>query len=200
MYISRTARCALAFAFLAVFCCTTFAQQRFEVQPFVGYKYGGGTDVGANSLGLSRINIDSSIAYGATATFNPTEYMGLEFLWNQQPTNASGVLFSGRTYPQKIGTTLDQFHGNFLFSLLGHENARVEPFVLFGLGATDMRGSGTSTTKFSWAMGGGVKYFVSRHIGFRVQARYTRPICTQATEESGAIGGAIVGWFRMTIS
>jgi hypothetical protein len=147
------------------------AQQRFELQPFVGYKYGGGADVAGNVLGIRRVNIDSSIAYGATLTFNPSEYMGFEFLWNRQPTNASGALYNGGTYSQKVGVTLDQFHGDFLFSLAGH-GSKVEPFVLFGLGATDMHSSGSSTTKFSFGVGGGVKYFVSRHLGFRIQARY----------------------------
>ena len=167
----EAAKIALALVVLALSCFPALAQPRFEIQPFVGYKFGGGTDVGPNALGLSRINIDSSVAYGVTATFDPSEHTGIEFLWNRQPTNASGSLFGGGTYPQKIGITLDQFQGNFLYSFAGHES-KVEPFVLFGLGATDMHGSGSSTTKFSWAVGGGVKYFVSRHIGFRFQARY----------------------------
>jgi opacity protein-like surface antigen len=162
---------AITITLLALCSFSICAQTRFELQPFVGYKFGGGTDVGPNALGLNRINIDSSIAYGVTATFNPSEHTGVEFLWNHQPTNASGSLLGGGTYPIKIGTTLDQFHGNFLYSFAGHES-RVEPFVLVGLGATDMHGAGSSTTKFSWAIGGGVKYFVSRHIGLRLQARY----------------------------
>jgi len=163
---------ARLFALMSVLAFPLFAQQHFEIQPFAGYKYGGGADVSGNFLGINRINIDSSVAYGATATFNPSEFTGVEFLWNRQPTHASGSLYSGGTYPQKIGATLDQFHGNFLLSFAGH-GSRVEPFLLFGAGATDMHGSGSSTTKFSFAVGGGVKYFVSRHLGFRAQARYS---------------------------
>jgi len=147
------------------------AQYHFEVQPFVGYKWGGSSGVGANALGIDSISLNSSVAYGVTATFNPTEHMGLEFLWNRQPTNAVGHYFGGATYPTKVGVTLDQFHGDFLYSFAGH-GSKLEPFVLFGIGATDMHGAGSSTTKFSWSVGGGVKYFVSRHIGLRAQARY----------------------------
>jgi opacity protein-like surface antigen len=163
---------ALALAFLFLSILPAAAQYRFELQPFAGYKWGGGANVAGNALGISRINIDSSVAYGATATFNPTENFGLEFLWNRQATNASGHYSGGGTYPTKIGVTLDQFHGDFLLSFAGH-GSKVEPFVLFGVGATDMHGSGSSTTKFSFGVGGGVKYFVSRHLGFRAQARYT---------------------------
>jgi len=170
--LSRLHISVLIVALLSVSVLPAAAQYHFELQPFVGYKFGGGVDVGANALGIGRINIDSSIAYGATATFNPTENFGLEFLWNRQPTNASGSFSGGGTYPTKVGVTLDQFHGDFLFSFAGH-GSKVEPFVLFGVGATDMHGAGSSTTKFSFGVGGGVKYFVSRHIGFRAQARYT---------------------------
>jgi opacity protein-like surface antigen len=163
---------ALALAFLFFSILPAAAQYRFELQPFAGYKWGGGANVAGNALGISRIDIDSSVAYGATATFNPSENFGFEFLWNRQATNASGHYSGGTTYPTKIGVTLDQFHGDFLLSFAGH-GSKVEPFVLVGVGATDMHGSGSSTTKFSFGVGGGVKYFVSRHLGFRVQARYT---------------------------
>jgi hypothetical protein len=170
--VSSGLRLALVFTVLLIGVLPSFAQQHFEIQPFVGYKYGGGLDVGSNPFGINRINIDSSIAYGATFTFNPAARLGFEFLWNRQPTNSTGSLHGGGTYPQKFGVTLDQFHGDLLFSLTDH-GSKLEPFALLGFGATDMHGAGSSTTKFSFGMGGGVKYFVSRHVGFRMQARYT---------------------------
>jgi opacity protein-like surface antigen len=170
---TRRFACQVVFALTMFALCVSAApaQQRFEFQPFVGYKYGGGADVAGNVLGIKRVNIDSSIAYGGTLTFNTSEFTGVEFLWNRQPTNATGALYNGGTYPQRIDVKLDQYHGDFLLSFAGH-GSKVEPFVLFGLGATDMHGSGSSTTKFSFGVGGGVKYFVSRHLGFRLQARY----------------------------
>jgi hypothetical protein len=159
------------------------AQDRFEIQPFAGYKYGGGVDVASNPLGIHRINVDSSVAYGVTATFNPTARLGLEFLWDRQPTNATGKFSGGGTYPTKIGFTMDQYHGDFLYSFTDHLS-KLEPFLLVGFGASNMHGGGSSTTKFSFGLGGGVKYFMTRHIGFRVQARYTP---TYAYSTSGGV-------------
>ncbi len=176
-------RFVIVFGFLMLAVIPCIAQQRFELQPFVGYKYGGSVGVGSNPLGINKISIDSSLAYGATATFNPAERFGIEFLWNRQQTHATGSYSGGGTYPQKIGVTLDQFHGNILLSLADH-GSKVEPFILVGFGATDMHGSGSATTKFSFAVGGGVKYFVSRHLGFRLQARYTP---TYAYTSSGGV-------------
>ena len=159
------------------------AQYRFEVQPFAGYKYGGGVDVGSNPFGVNRINIDSSVSYGVTATFNPAERLGVEFLWDRQPTNATANYNSGGSLGTKVGFTMDQYHGDFLFSLADH-GSKVEPFVLVGFGASNMHGGGSSTTKFSFGVGGGLKYFVTQHIGLRVQARYTP---TYAYTTSGGI-------------
>jgi opacity protein-like surface antigen len=165
-------RFLLVSAFLVMGVLPSLAQQRFEFQPFVGYKYGGGVDVAGNPLGINRINFDSSIAYGGTATFNAAERLGVEFLWDRQPTNVTGSYNGGGTYPQKIGVKLDQYHGDLLFSVADH-GSKLEPFILVGFGATNIHGEGSSTTKFSFGVGGGVKYFVSKHVGFRVQARYT---------------------------
>ena len=167
--VSMTWAIAAVLSFGAFAC---FAQERFEIQPFGGYKYGGGVDVAGNPLGFSRINIDSSVSYGITGTFNPAARLGLEFLWDRQPTNATGKFSGGGTYPTKVGFTMDQYHGNFLFSFADHQS-KVEPFLLVGFGASNMHGGGSSTTKFSFGVGGGVKYFVTRHLGFRAQARYT---------------------------
>lgn len=146
------------------------AQGKFEIQPFVGYKFGGGTDVAPNFLGVNRINFDSSIDYGVTATYNASEHFGVEFLWNRQPTNATASYSGGGTYPAKVGVNLDQYHGDFLYSF---HKGKLEPFILVGVGATNISGAGSSTTKFSWGVGGGVKYFFSEHLGVRAQMRYT---------------------------
>ena len=173
----------LILAILLVSGLPTLAQYRFEIQPFGGYKYGGGVNVGSNPFGVNRINVDSSVSYGVTAAFNPAARLGLEFLWDRQPTHASANFNGGGSLGTKVGFTMDQYHGNLLFSLSDH-GSKVEPFILVGFGASNMHGGGSSTTKFSFGVGGGLKYFVSEHLGFRVQARYTP---TYAYTTSGGI-------------
>ena len=169
---SSKAILALAILLLGGFPC--LAQYKFEIQPFAGYKYGGGVNVGLNPYGVDRINIDSSVTYGVTATFNPAERLGVEFLWERQPTYAHATYNGGGTYGNKVGFNMDQYHGDILFSLADH-GSKVEPFVLVGFGASNMNGggAGASTTKFSFGVGGGLKYFLTTHLGLRVQARYT---------------------------
>jgi opacity protein-like surface antigen len=147
-----------------------FAQNHFEVQPFVGYKWGGTTDVAPNVLAIQRLKFDSSVAYGVSAAYN-MNHVGLEFLWNRQPTKAAAELFTGSNLRQKTSVDLDQFHGNILYNFGGSE-AKLQPFVLVGFGATRIAGAGDSITKFSYALGGGVKYPLGAHMGLRLQIRY----------------------------
>jgi opacity protein-like surface antigen len=146
-------------------------QDRFEIQPYVGYKWGGSTDVGPNVDLITKINFNSSVAYGITGTFNATPHLGFEFLWNRQPSTAVGKLPGGLSFPQSTSVNIDQFQGNFVFTFRERE-ARLRPFALVGLGATDISGKNAGVTKFSFALGGGVKYFVSEHVGIRLQIRY----------------------------
>ncbi len=169
--LRKPVRALVAFSVLMLCSLPCLGQYQFEIQPMTGYKFGGGVDVGANIYDVNRINIASSISYGMTATYNPTEYLGVEFLWDRQPTKAAASFAGGGTLPTKVGFTMDQYQGNFLVSLRGH-GSEVEPFVLFGVGASNMRGGGSSTTKSSLGAGGGVKYFLTPHLGLRLQARY----------------------------
>jgi opacity protein-like surface antigen len=156
---------------LCLCCIPTLAQERFEVQPFVGYKFGGGTPVSSNDLDINRINFNSSAAAGVAFGINATETFGLEFLWNRQPTQVHGRLNDGGKHPEQFDAKLDQFHGNLLFNFNPDEKLR--PFILLGLGATRAASSDASKTNFSFALGGGIKYFFTENMGVRLQARYT---------------------------
>jgi len=164
------------------------AQDRFEIQPFIGYKFGGGIDIGPNPLGITRVNFNSGVAGGVSATFNATPNLGLEFLWNRQATKVVGQINATTDYAQTVDATLDQFHGNFIITLTERES-KLKPFVLFGLGATHGGAGGSSSTKFSFGLGGGVKYFFSEHMGVRAQIRYA-PTYLYSTA-----GGLYCGWW-----
>ena len=72
---------------------------------------------------------------------------------------------------------VDTYHGNFVFHA-GEEDAKLRPFVYFGLGATNYGDATFPTrtvpgvTKFSWAVGAGVKAYPSPHVGIRAAVRW----------------------------
>ena len=75
--ISRT---VIGMFLFTIFVAPSFGQGRFEIQPFVGFKFGGNIPVQQNELNLAKINIDTSVNAGVSFTFNATENLDLEFL------------------------------------------------------------------------------------------------------------------------
>ena len=68
-----------------------------------------------------------------------------------------------------------QLHGSFVYQF-GDNEAKVRPYILAGLGTTFFSSSELDTeTKFSWALGGGVKTFLTDALGLKFQAKYNPP-------------------------
>jgi hypothetical protein len=63
--------------------------------------------------------------------------------------------------------------------------SRVQPFVLVGAGVTNLapdRSNVSSITRFAWVFGGGVKYNFSKHLGLRLQAKWSPTYINTTTE------------------
>jgi opacity protein-like surface antigen len=137
-------------------------QSSFEIQPFAGYRFGGTMKTSDNDP--SPIKVGSSPVVGATFTYGFHKSCGLEFLWSHQST-------SGISTIRKGDIRLDQFLVHLVLDMREPEK-RLQPFLLGGAGATHASGATSISTKVAWSAGGGIKYFVSRRFGFRLQARY----------------------------
>ena len=72
-----------------------------------------------------------------------------------------------------LDLNVNQLHGNFIFQF-GLEDAAMRPFILAGAGATffNPEEGFDSDTKFSWGVGGGLKYFMNDRFGIRLQGVY----------------------------
>lgn len=156
------------------------AQQRWEVQPFFGGRFGGGFEVDApvarpHDFRFAEIDFASGETYGFTAGYFVSQMVQLEFLLSRQQTGieAAGVKISDASHTQ--------YHGNVLFHFTD-EDAKVRPYVLVGFGAStvspDLPGA-DSVTKFSFGLGGGVKTYFTDHVGLRFQARLAPTYVTE---------------------
>jgi opacity protein-like surface antigen len=113
------------------------------------------------------------VNYGITAGYLLGEHYGIEFQWNRNSADTRGQA-AGISSVKLFSLNQDQYMGNFLFHFTPKE-AKVRPFLFFGLGANslDANVSGVSgSTRFTYALGGGAKYNVSRHFGLRGQMRW----------------------------
>ena len=173
--------------------------KRFEFQPFSGFTGSGSIPlIAGDGVQRGSIHVNSSYNYGATFAVNLNELDAVEALWQRQPTE--GRLPAEFVAPNSSGNLtafnlkMEQVHCNFLHHY-HFADPRAMPYVMAGLGATvyhadrDMRS--VSRTYFSFALGGGFKYFLTSHFGIRVEARWS-PTLISASDSAFwcSIGGA----------
>lgn len=126
-----------------------------------------------------RIDPKDSSSWGFTGEYFVTPQIEVGFLFNRQKS----TLELGGTNTRAIGDlNVDNYDGTFSFNL-GSPESHSRPYFMLGLGAThygsvDFTFNGTpltidGNTKASVTFGGGLKFYASRNIGVRLQARLT---------------------------
>jgi opacity protein-like surface antigen len=106
-------------------------------------------------------------------------------MWNRQPTQLGAHVFNTNRIASVSDVTLDMYQFSGLYEF-GEERAKLKPFVVAGLGFTHIDSNGVLNfeNRLSFNVGGGVKYYFSRHVGLRLEARYSP---TQTTSTTGVV-------------
>ena len=142
--------------------------QSWEASFLAGYTAKAGLDRRAPEL--DGLDVRGGFTLGAQAGRSLGRRWGVEVLWTQQHT-AQQVGIGGAT-ADLFSFTIDDVHANAVYHF-ANPDAALRLFVLGGLGASYFSGGGLpSETKFSWAIGGGVKYYPWKSIGIRGLVRY----------------------------
>jgi opacity protein-like surface antigen len=137
--------------------------QSVQLTPFVGWAYGGSV---WDSVHENDYSFDASLAYGGSLSFKISESWRFEALYSRQATELSGEGLSA-----SFDVTVERY-------LAGFQEEKGEGttrwFGSVWLGATRFvpgRGDVGSETKFSAAVGLGVKAFPVKNVGLRLEAR-----------------------------
>ncbi len=147
---------------------------RFDLTPFIGYRSSISFPVEPHVTGMNpRVILDASPSYGVSLGMRLTNEGDLvEMRWARQDSYVHAEDITPQLPRQRV--ILDQFHGDF-----SHE-APIEgwaswarPFVLASVGATHVSGStNIGFTRFSFGIGAGIRFYASRHLGFKIQAEW----------------------------
>jgi outer membrane protein W len=163
------------FLFAAI---STHAQGKFEVTPFVGFETSASYPVNLYSNGpinnpIDELRVNQAMAYGTFLNYNFTENFQAEFMWNRNNTSYSARQVSDGTYFKAYNSNIDQYQFGGLYMFLDSSH-RLRPYVAGSVGFThDSNGGGNpDRTEFGYSLGGGVKYYLGRHIGLRGDIRY----------------------------
>lgn len=139
-----------------------------EITPFAGYTWGG--DVTEVRTG-STLGLRDASSYGFAIDFRQQEESWAELYLSRQQTGlqTNGGLLSGR---KTLDVDIDYYHIGGTYS---EATGKIKPYAVGSLGATYFNPDGealSSDTKFSLSLGGGVKFYLTEHMGLRLEGRW----------------------------
>ena len=119
-----------------------------------------------------RVVIEPSPSYGGSFGFRPHEDDLVEFKWTRQDSYVHTEDITPQPPRQRV--ILDQFHGDFSheYFIEGWKDW-ARPFVIGSVGATHLSSNNRfDSTRFSFGLGGGIRFYFSHHLGFKLQAEW----------------------------
>jgi len=147
---------------------------RFDFTPFIGYRTSMSFPIEPHVTGTNpRVVLDASPSYGASFGMRVTNEGDLvEMRWARQDSYVHAEDITPQLSRQRV--ILDQFHGDFSHETPIEDWASwARPYVLASVGATHASSStNISFTRFSFGLGAGIRFYASRHLGFKIQAEW----------------------------
>jgi len=169
----------LTFLLTATASCA-YAQNRFEIEPFVGARFGGRITI--NTPDVDYLPIDTSLNWGFTTGVAIVRHLFAEFMWNRQTTTLSAHDTAlNQTIPLTTRAHIDLYHFDLLYEFW--TPSKVRPFVVAGIGDThfDSHGVLSFHDRFSYNVGGGVKYLFAPEVALRAEVRWSPSRTTAAS-------------------
>lgn len=158
--------------------------QRVQLAPFAAYQSGGSF---YSPVYVEGYKLEGSLSWGGTVDVSIDGHWGIEGLYSRQDTD----LLSSSGIGPPLGISLERMMVG-IQEEKGEERLRYFGTFLVGATRFSPRFAGyNSTTKFTGALGLGVKTFFARNVGLRLEGRL---FYTVAEAEGGAIcaGACIV--------
>ena len=162
------------------------AERRIELTPLAGYGIGGSFEeqTTTNSYPTNELELDEAGVFGIAVDWGIMYKIQYELFFSHQQTR----LTQSRGYTT-LPSSLFDIDVSYLHigGTVGFGDYRIDPFIVGTVGVTHFNpkhASYSSKNHFSIGVGGGVKFFITNNIGFRVEARGLGTLIN---------GG---GWFR----
>jgi opacity protein-like surface antigen len=153
---------------VSAFACAPAAAQTWEAAALGGYTPSVALE--RNAIQVSEVDIAGGFTWGFQVARFFSAHWGAEVSWARQESALEVVTPSGTA--ELFSMSAAELHGNLVYRF-GAADARVQPYLSGGLGATIFRADDIPTeTKLSLGFGVGVDYFPWQSVGVRGQFRY----------------------------
>ncbi len=137
-----------------------------EITPIVGYRTGGSFK---DPVTQETLDLDGAPSYGLVINSDYDANTQWEFVYSHQDTKMQlGPTFTGN---RQFDLNVDYLSAGGAYVW---RDARVQPFISATLGIARLAPQDSaydSATRFQMQLAGGYKYFVTRNLGLRIEAR-----------------------------
>lgn len=149
---------------------------RFELAPTVGWRFGGTTSSTGNTY-IENVKIPNTLSFGLTAEYALKPWGSIELLWSHQDTELRANLTAagaGLGEDERLThLNIDTFQLGGLWQSGDPLNrARLYFDLLFGVTIFTPAPEFSTLTRFSASVGGGIKFYLTDHLGARLGARW----------------------------
>ncbi len=144
------------------------AAQQVEISPFGGYRFGWGV---SNVGGVPVVDDDGGVSVGAVVDvpLGP-HYDGMVFEALFSRENARVTIQSSFGTPSSAVITVDHMLVGVSKDVEG-SSPRARAFISALVGLTRYAAAGDNEVRFTIGLGAGGKFFATRHLGLRLEAR-----------------------------
>lgn len=145
---------------------------KFTFSLFVGTRFGG--KIAVDTPHVDYLPISSSFNWGFNLGARVAPHLFAEFMWNRQTTTLSAHdIPSDQIVPLTNHAHLDMYQGSLLYEIWTHSKLR--PFAVGGIGLTHFNSQGilSFSDRFSYNLGGGVKYLFAPNVALRAEMRWS---------------------------
>jgi len=156
--------------------------------PFAGFRI---SDSLEDDVTEEAIDLDETSSFGFILSMKRDRMSSYDLLFSRQETD----LLANNVLPNNIGVRIDYIH---LGGTVDYEADGLYPFATGGLGITRFSATDqdlSTETKFSMALGGGLKVPLSENVGLRFEGRVYGTVINGDTEIL-CINGACIAEFN----
>jgi len=147
-------------------------EPKYTFSLFLGSRFGG--NIAINTPQIDYLPISDSLNWGFNAGARIAPHFFGEFMWNRQTTTLSAHHIStDEDVPLTNNAHVDMYQGSLLYEIWA--SSKIRPYVVGGIGFThfDSYGILAFSDRFSYNLGGGVKYLFAPHLALRAEMRWS---------------------------
>jgi len=158
--------------------------QRIELTPLAAYSTSASID--KRAARVDDLSIAGGFTWGGAATWFVSDHIGVEAIFAHQWTRLS--MTSEGSSAELFRVTSNNVGGNVVYQF-GQSTLSWHPFIFGGAGMTTFDAPDVERdSEASWTIGGGLKWFVRRHVGVKGQARYASTLSAEGSAVCGPFG------------